>query len=181
LDHRRQPSTGFGGRAQVHAPGQSGVCRRDGRQAARTDGRQAPATVAGGCRVGRRVVVVRSAGGSAPASVAPQLGDRRRPSATVVRRGVQVVLEAAVLRDQDVSGGRFRHCCTASAIVAAVVATAAATAAAAGRSGKQRSAVGRSARSKVRFQHHRRQGRLLRRANRYRFQRLSKRSHGHVG
>jgi len=103
----------------------------------------------GGHRVGSRVVAVRSAGGRAPGA-ASKLGGRRRSAATVVGRGVQMVLEAVVVRDQDVSSGRVGHC-SAVAVVAAAAATAAA-----GCRRKQRRAVGRSARSKVRFQHHRR-------------------------
>lgn len=171
LDHRRQPSPGVRGRApQVPLPGQGG--RRTARKAARARRQAAP--VAGRAvrpGAGSRVLAVRSASGRAPVA-APRLCRRPAAPAIVRRGGVQVVLETAVVRDQNVSGR----------VHASVAATAAA-----GDRGKQRGAVGRGARAKVRFQHDRGQGRRrhhpgrLLRVHDDRFQRLSKRSHGHVG
>lgn len=170
LDHRRQPAPGARDRAQV-LPGQDDG-ERTARQAARARRRQAPVARGIRPRTGSRVFAVRSASGRAPVAAPRDRQPSPAAATAIVRRGVQVVLETAVVRDQIVSG----H------VHAVVVAAAAA---ATGGLGEQRGAVGRGARAKVRFQRDRGQG--LRRRSRLlrvdddRFQRLSKRSHGHVG
>lgn len=123
--------------------------------------------------VGRRLFAVRSPDRRAAATVpAAATAESRRTRqhltptndfgnfAGRVFAAVPVVLEAAVVRDQVASG----HVAVASAR---------------GR-GKQRRPVGRGARPKVRIHQRDRQQGLLRTAG-HRFQRIPKRSYGHVG
>lgn len=170
VDHRRQPAAGFCGGGKVQPPGQNDRSRPQAM--AVVDNLQQKQ------RPGRRFVAVRSPSGRAQSAAAATAPQRIATTATVVvGRVVQMVLEEVVVRVQD--RGVFVR-----ARFAVAPAFARATAAV-GDGGQQRGAIGRSTRSKVRFQQHRRwprhRRRLLRTADRDRFQRLSKRSHGHVG